>query len=128
MKTINRRRSPRLEIKLRCHVTAPALWVNSAMYTENISRSGLLMVWRGEGANAPVPALGQMVTVEVELPAHHGFGQKCIHVQGSVIRVTMGQQDAPRVALQINYMDFREFHEPASEFEILQPAANSWTS
>ena len=31
MKTINRRESPRIEIRLRCHVSSPALWVESAI-------------------------------------------------------------------------------------------------
>ena len=75
MKNINRRESPRMEIKLQCHVTSPALWVRSSMYTENISRSGVLVAWSGDGARVPLPAVGQIVTVEIELPANHGFGQ-----------------------------------------------------
>ena len=56
MKNINRRESPRIDIKLRCHVTSPALWAQSAMYTENISRSGVLIAWRGaEAAGAALP-------------------------------------------------------------------------
>src|ERR1044072_7334783 len=82
MRNINRRESPRIEIKLRCHVTSPALLMRSAMYTENISRSGLLVAWRGEGSALPMPCVGQILTVEVELPANQGFGQKCIHCQG----------------------------------------------
>src|SRR5579872_5162330 len=46
MKTANRRESPRIDIKLRCHITSPVLGLESAIYTENISRSGLLMGWR----------------------------------------------------------------------------------
>lgn len=126
MRNINRRESPRIEIKLRCHVTSPALWVRSAMYTENISRSGLLVAWRGENAALPVPAIGQIITVEVELPANHGFGQKCIHVQGNVIRVIDSEHDCPRVALRVNYMDFRTFHDRLRSLESLQPVANSW--
>jgi hypothetical protein len=126
MKNINRRESPRIDIKLRCHVTSPALWVRSDMFTENISRSGLLIVWRGEGAAVPVPSVGQIVTVEVELPANHGFGQKCIHCQGTVTRVSQPQEDFPRVALHVNYMDFRSFHDRLRAMEALQPVANSW--
>lgn len=126
MKTINRRESPRIEIKLRCHVTSPALWVRSAMYTENISRSGLLVAWCGDGARPPLPANGQIVTVEIELPANHGFGQKCIHCQGTVARITDGETDTPRVALRVNYMDFRSFHDRIRALEALQPVANSW--
>src|SRR4051794_6907496 len=84
MRNINRRESPRIEIKLRCHVTSPALWMKSAMYTENISRSGILVAWKGVEAALPLPAPGQIITVEIELPANHGFGQKCIHCQGTV--------------------------------------------
>ena len=61
--------------------------------TENISRSGILLAWRGEGEALPPPAVGQIVTVEVELPANHGFGQKCIHCQGTVMRVAETEGD-----------------------------------
>jgi len=126
MKNINRRQSPRIEIQLRCHVTSPALWVRSAISTENISRGGILLAWRADGASIPTPAIGQIVTVEVELPAHHGFGQKCIHCQGTVIRVSLSDPECPRVALQVNYMDFRSFHDRIRALEALQPVANSW--
>jgi len=72
------------------------------------------------------PAVGQIVTVEVELPANHGFGQKCIHCQGTVIRVSQTDPECPRVALQVNYMDFRSFHDRIRALEALQPVADSW--
>jgi hypothetical protein len=126
MKNINRRESPRIDIKLRCHVTSPAIWVRSAMYTENISRSGVLVAWCGEGVRVPVPAIGQIITVEIELPAHHGFGQKCIHCQGTVTRIVSDENDIPHIALRVNYMDFRAFHDKLRILEALQPVANSW--
>jgi hypothetical protein len=128
MKTINRRESPRIEIKLRCHVTSPALWLKGGMHTENISRSGILIAWRGIDAALPLPAMGQIITVEIELPANHGFGQKCIHCQGLVMRVsaTSATSDCPRVALRVNYMDFRSFHDRIRAYEAMQPVANSW--
>ena len=96
------------------------------MYTENISRSGILIAWRGENAALPIPAMGQIVTIEVELPANHGFGQKCIHVQGTVARIMESDHDCPRIALRVNYMDFRSFHDRIRSVEALQPVANSW--
>ena len=126
MRTINRRESPRIEIKLRCHVTSPALWINAGMYTENISRSGILIGWRGVDPALPMPGMGQILTVEIELPANHGFGQKCIHCQGLVIRVTPDSGDSPRVALRVNYMDFRSFHDQIRAYEAMQPMANTW--
>ena len=125
MKNINRRESPRIDIKLRCHVTSPALWANSAMYTENISRSGVFIAWRGSDTSLPVPSIGQIITVEIELPANHGFGQKCIHCQGTVIRLAAGEE-FPRIALRVNYMDFRSFHDRIRAFEAMQPVASSW--
>ncbi len=125
MRNINRRESPRIEIKLRCHVTSPALWVRSAMYTENISRSGLLVAWRGEGSALPLPSVGQIITIEIELPVHHGFGQKCIHCQGTVVRIIQAP-DFPRVALRVNYMDFRAFHDRLRLLDALQPVVSSY--
>jgi hypothetical protein len=127
MKTINRRESTRIDIQLRCYVTSPALWMRSAMHTENISRSGILVAWRGEdSATVPVPVIGQVVTVEIELPAHHGFGQKCIHCQGTVTRASYVDGGYPRVALQVSYMDFRSFHDQIRGMEALQPVESSW--
>jgi len=126
MKQINRRESPRMAIQLRCCVTGPALWVRSAMYTENISRNGMLVAWRGESAALPPPALGQIITIDVELPANHGFGQKCIHVQGTVTRVADSEQGFPLVAMRVNYMDFRSFHDRLRMVEALTPAPQTW--
>jgi hypothetical protein len=126
MKNINRRESPRIDIKLKCHVTSPALWMRSAMLTENISRSGVLIAWRGDGTALPLPIPGQLLTIEIELPANHGFGQKCIHCQGTVTRVSQPDPDGPLVALRVNYMDFRSFHDKIRSIETLQPVANSW--
>jgi hypothetical protein len=129
MKNINRRESPRIDIQLRCYITSPALWMRSAMHTENISRTGILVAWLEEDATVmPLPMIGQVVTVEIELPANHGFGQKCIHCQGTVTRTWAGDGDGeyPRVALEVNYMDFRSFHDQIRAMEALQPLATSW--
>ena len=127
MKNINSRESPRIDIQLRCYVTSPALWMRSAMHTENISRTGILVAWRAEAAAAvPVPVVGQVLTVEIELPANHGFGRKCIHCQGTVTRTSCAEGGYPRVALQVSYMDFRSFHDQIRAMEALQPVESSW--
>jgi hypothetical protein len=109
MKIANKRESPRIEIKLRCHITSPALSRQSAVFTENISRSGVLIGCCGGVSTAPVPPIGPIETVEIELPSDHGFGQKCIPV-----------------ALRVNYMEFRSFHDRPCALEALQPVAPSW--
>jgi hypothetical protein len=96
------------------------------MYTDNISRSGILIAWRGADPTLPMPRMGQILTVEIELPANHGFGQKCIHCQGLVMRVMTEGSDEPRVALRVNYMDFRSFHDQIRAYEAMQPVANTW--
>ena len=96
------------------------------MHTENISRSGVLVAWSGVDNSLPMPGIGQILTVEIELPANHGFGQKCIHCQGSVVRVVNSGPDFPYVALRVNYMDFRSFHDRIRAFEAMQPVASSW--
>lgn len=111
MRNINRRESPRIDIRLSCHVTSPAVWLHHATCTENISRHGLLVAFGAAGERGSLPRVGQILTVEIELPVHHGFGQKCIHCQGTVVRVSDPGVDAPRVALSVNYMDFRTFSE-----------------
>jgi len=123
MRNINRRESPRIDIQLRCHVTSPALWLRSTLYTENISRSGLLVAWQGGSETLPVPSLGQILTLELELPANHGFGQKCIHCQGTVLRVSDSGRGYPLVALRVNYMDFRAFHDRLHTTEDVQSPA-----
>ena len=94
------------------------------MLTENISRNGLLVAWRQDSTSA-LPSIGQIITVEVELPASHGFGQKCIHCQGSVIRISR-DEEGPRVALLINYMDFRAFHDRLRVIDAMEPVVNTW--
>jgi len=97
----------------------------SPMQTANISRSGILVAWRAGESAAPMPAIGRIITVEIELPANHGFGQKCMHCQGTVTRITQGS-DCPTLALRVNYMDFRSFHDRIRALEAMQPAASSW--
>ncbi len=125
MKNVNRRESPRIEIRLRCHVTSPALWLRNATYTENISRSGLLMSWQDD-TRSLLPRVGQIMTVDIELPAHHGFGPKCIHVQGTVVRIADAEGDTSQVALSLNYMDFRAFNERYAVPPGVEPAVGNW--
>jgi hypothetical protein len=98
------------------------------MRTENMSRNGLLIGWASEKGAVPPPGLGQIVTVEIELPAHHGFGPKCIHCQGTVIRVSSENPDAATVALRLNYMDFRAFQGHLLSAPVHGPGPAAWTA
>jgi len=50
---------------------------------------------RSDTGPVPTPAVGQILTVEVELPANHGFEPKCIHCQGAVARISNEDQGMP---------------------------------
>ena len=95
------------------------------MSTENISRSGILIAWHGRDVVHPLPSVGQLLTIDIELPEHHGFGQKCIHCQGTVLRIWQPENQYPRVALRINYIDFRPLQESPRSLAVAQPAASS---
>ena len=128
MKQINQRQSPRIDIRLHCQVSAPGLCHRASMVTENISRTGILLAWDGGSPAAPAPQPGQMVTVDIELPAHHGFGRKCIHCQAAVVRVDPGAAGVARVGLRVNYMKFREFQENIPALEDLPASVGTWLS
>jgi hypothetical protein len=98
------------------------------MFTQDISRNGVRIAWRSEGGPLPRPVIGQLATVEIELPANHGFGQKCIHCQGIVVRVSGADGEPPSVSLRVNYMDFRSFSDTIRSFESLNPAMNCWSA
>ena len=128
MKLINRRENPRLEIRLRCYVASPASRSRVEMRTENMSRNGLLIVWSNDKGAPPPPAIGQIVTVEIELPAHHGFGPKCIHCQGAVVRVGRELPEAIQVALRLNYMDFRSLQSQFYRTQERETVPTAWTT
>jgi c-di-GMP-binding flagellar brake protein YcgR len=112
---MNRRESPRMDVKLKCHV-APVKTSPHGLsgITENISRNGVLMLC-ADTFSGEQPRIGEVVTVEIELPENPVFGRKCIHCQATVVRV-MGESGQPfRVAFSVNQMKFTEYAASASE-------------
>jgi hypothetical protein len=105
---MDRRTDPRLELQLPCHI--PASRGRSRVLvgvTANISRGGLLVLWNSKEA-ARVPKLGELVELEVELPANHSFGRKCLYCQATAVRVASVDGGCTTVAFQIHQMKFRE--------------------
>ncbi len=98
------------------------------MRTENMSRNGLLIVWNHENGTVPPPSIGQIVTTEIELPAHHGFGPKCIHCQGAVVRVEREKPEAIQVAMRLNYMDFRSLQSQFYRMQEPDTIPTTWTT
>ena len=107
---MDRRVDARLDVKLPCHVEFP--YTRSRLLvglTENISRSGILVRWSSSDPGVKLPRPGQLLTAEIELPANHAFGRKCLHCQVTVVRVSPSGQGTARVAFQIGQMRFRSY-------------------
>lgn len=108
MRPGDRRVDCRIDLKLPCHVAAAT--GNSRLFvgvTENVSRRGLLVSWNTGGPRGELPKPGDALTLEIELPANHPFGPKCLHCRATVVRVTKTETSFPRVAFEINVMQFR---------------------
>ena len=76
------------------------------MLTENISRDGMLLRWDETGGR--IPAVGEMLIIEVELPEQEGFEPRCIRCQSTVARIHSETGTTfTWVGLRIHAMDFR---------------------
>jgi hypothetical protein len=129
MKSINRRDTPRIDVKLNCRVSSPRVWSEGFVgVTENISRSGLLLLWNGKQSGSRLPRVGDLITMDIELPAHHDFPTKCIHCQGMVVRVSATENQAPHVALNVNYMKFRDYGRQVTNVQDIEAELGSWTT
>lgn len=105
---MERRQDPRLEVRLRCHIAG--LYGKKRQFiglTRNVSRGGMLVDWEaGGGLSFPKP--GDLVELEIELPANHVFGRKCLYCQATALRVASGSDGCARVAFQVHQMKFRD--------------------
>ena len=122
---MNRRENPRMDVKLKCHVAPMKTWPQGLSgVTENISRNGVLMLC-ADACSGEQPRVGEVVTVEIELPENPVFGRKCIHCQATVVRVC-GEAGQPlRVAFSVNQMKFTEYGNPAAELRELEASAGT---
>ncbi|MCS7314458.1 MAG: PilZ domain-containing protein [Bryobacterales bacterium] len=104
---MDRRVDPRLELQLPCHL--PALRGRSRVLvgvTANISRGGLLVLWDPK-EGGKIPKLGELIDLEVELPANHAYGRKCLYCQATAVRIASVDGGRTTVAFQIHQMKFR---------------------
>jgi len=109
-----------MDVKLKCHVAPMKTWPQGLTgMTENISRNGVLMLCADTCVGEP-PRVGEVVTVEIELPENPVFGRKCIHCQATVVRVSDDNGQACRVAFSVNQMKFTEYANTASQFREME--------
>ena len=111
-----------MDVKLKCHV-APVKTSPHGLsgITENISRNGVLMLC-ADTCGAEQPRIGEVVTVEIELPENPVFG--CELAMACDLIVT-GESGQPfRVAFSVNQMKFTEYAAPASELHRVEAGAS----
>lgn len=107
---MDRRADPRVEVRLPCHIEYPKSKSHLCVgVTENMSRSGILVAWNAAAAETQMPKPGDLLSIDIELPANHSFGRRCMHCQSVVARVTPGERGEALVALQVNQMQFRSY-------------------
>ena len=71
--------------------------------TENVSRSGMLMVW---GSSAPLPGLRKKLTLDVQLPENSEFGPRVMRCRAEVTRIVAREEGDHHVALRVLSMRF----------------------
>ena len=114
-----------MDVKLKCHVAPMKTWPQGLSgVTENISRNGVLMLC-ADGCAGEQPRVGEVVTVEIELPESPVFGRKCIHCQATVVRVSSEEGQPLRVAFSVNQMKFTEYGNPAAHFCEMEAGAGT---
>ena len=82
---------------------------------ENISGTGMLLVWSAGESDIKPPSIGESFTVELELPAHPLFGQKALQFQTKVVRVFR----------QPNGRVMAGFESTRSRFKFIRPASET---
>ena len=105
---MERRRNARLEINRACRLTSPRFGSLTLMgITENMSRGDVIVLLPEDCLGPDLPLVGDPMLVEIDLPANHAFGRKCMQCQTTVVRVGKSETGAPRLAMRIHKMRFQ---------------------
>ena len=87
-----------------------------------MSRGDILVLLAGDQASGAMPGMGDPLIVEIDLPANHTFGRKCMQCQTTVVRIDKVESGATRLALRIHRMRFQSCLEfPAAGAQVGEP-------
>jgi hypothetical protein len=110
---MERRRNARLEINLHCRLTSLRLGNQPLLgVTENMSRGEVMVRLASDQGGQALPLIGEPVVVEIDLPANHAFGRKCMQCQTTVIRVAGSEAGGTSLIMRIHKMRFQSVEEP----------------
>jgi hypothetical protein len=85
---MERRNRDRLKMTAFCRIVPLANRKRSTWKRiENISGAGMLVVWSRGEADDRLPNVGELHTVELQLPAHPVFGRRALQFKTKVVRV-----------------------------------------
>jgi hypothetical protein len=105
---MEKRRNTRLDISLRCRICSPGPGSQLLTgVTENMSRGDVLVHLEAELASAELPCVGDPLLIEIDLPANHAFGQKCMQCQATLVRVSKPDNGPAHLAMRIHKMRFQ---------------------
>ncbi|MBZ5596145.1 MAG: PilZ domain-containing protein [Acidobacteriia bacterium] len=114
-----------MDVQLKCHVAPMKSWPQGLRgVTQNISRNGVLMFCSDGGAAGQL-RVGEVVTVEIELPENPVFGRKCIHCQATVVRISDDKGQPFQIAFSVSQMKFTEYVNPLAQFEEIGAGAGN---
>lgn len=104
---MERRRNARVQLSLQCRITACRGGERWTGVTENMSRGDLLVSLGMDQLSGPAPSAGDPLLVEIDLPANHSFGRKCMQCQTTVVRWSKAPSGRLHLALRIHKMRFQ---------------------
>ena len=97
-----------MEISLPCRLTSLRLGGQPlAGVTENISRGEIMLQLPSADGLPDGPYVGDPMIVEIDLPANHTFGRKCMQCQTTVVRVSKSDEGGAHLAMRIHKMRFQ---------------------
>ena len=101
---MERRTKSRIDVQLTCCVDAGKAEATPVRaFTENVSRTGMLMRWSGV---SPLPKVDGKLTLDVLLPENSEFGPRVMRCRTEVARVIQRAEGEHEVALRVLTMRF----------------------
>lgn len=97
----------RFEVELNCRLRRPGARDLVDATTLNLGRMGALVVTRASTYVETLPQPGEILSLEVLLPAHQQFGQRCLSCDAVAVRATK-DGGACLIALQFERVEIRK--------------------
>ncbi len=113
---LDRRRGVRVPLQAACIVQSAGTR-RVLLYSENVSRNGLLVRWNPAEAG-PAPRIGGRVDVEIGLPENPVYGERFLAFRCTVVRISRTAEGDLLVALRSSGGGFRA---AVRKLEHLQP-------